>query len=193
MRSRKQHGQTIRIGNRWYVRYWEHRNVGGNVERKRVTHQLGPVTTRGKRAPADIVAEAERHMATVNSGTIPAERIVTIGDFVERVYLPWIGQHKRPSTGKGYRDIWEDHLKPLSERLWLRDTRTYHVQGWLNQIGADNLSRNTLKHIKSLVSGIFTLAKQQDCFQGGRTLPATRQSILVPRSLRKPMPTRLTR
>jgi hypothetical protein len=33
--------------------------------------------------------EAERHMATVNSGTVPAERIVTIGDFVEQVYLPW--------------------------------------------------------------------------------------------------------
>ena len=28
------------------------------------------------------------------------------------------------------------------------------------------LSRNTLKHIKSAISGIFTLAKQQDYFQG---------------------------
>jgi len=104
-------------------------------------------------------------MATVNSGTVPAERIVTIGDFVERVYLPWIAEHKRPSTAKGYRDIWEDHLKPLSEHVWLKDTRTYHVQGWLNQIGAGKLSRNTLKHVKSVISGIFTLAKQQDYFQ----------------------------
>ena len=51
-------------------------------------------------------------MATVNSGTVPAERIVTIGDFVEQVYLPWTAEHKRPSTSKGYRDIWEDHLNP---------------------------------------------------------------------------------
>ena len=166
MRNRKQQGQIIRIGDRWYVRYWERRNIGGTVERKRVTHSIGQVTTRGKRPPADIKTEAERHMATVNSGTIPAERIVTIGDFVERVYLPWIEQHKRPSTAKGYRDIWEDHLKPLSEQVWLKDTRTYHVQGWLNQIGAGKLSRNTLKHVKSVISGIFTLAKQQDYFQG---------------------------
>lgn len=48
----------------------------------------------------------------------------------------------------------------------MKDTRTYHVQGWLNQIGAGKLSRNTLKHVKSVVSGIFTLAKQQDYFQG---------------------------
>jgi len=165
MRRRKQHGQIIRIGDRWYLRFWERRNLGGTIERKRVTHQLGPVTTRGKHPPADIVSEAERFMATINSRTIPAERIVTIGDFVARVYLPWIEQHKRPSTAKGYRDIWEDHLKPLCEKVWLRDTRTYLVQGWLNQIGAGRLSRNTLKHVKSVISGIFTLAKQQDYFQ----------------------------
>src|SRR5208337_2943362 len=96
-----------------------------------------------------------------------AERIVTIGDFVERVYLPWVEQYKRPSTLKGYQDVWEDHLKPLCGKVWLKDTRTYHVQGWLNEIGkAAKLSRNTLKHIKSVISGIFTLAKQQDYFRG---------------------------
>jgi integrase len=176
---RKQRGQIIRIGNRWYVRYWELRNIGGTIERKRVTHSIGQITTRGKRPPADIETEAERHMATVNSGTVPADRIVMIGDFVEHVYLPWITQHKRPSTAKGYRDIWEDHLKPLSERVWLKDTRTYHVQSWLNQIGAGELSRNTLKHVKSVVSGIFTLAKQQDYFQGEH--PA-RDSAINPKS-----------
>jgi integrase len=165
MRTRKQAGQVIRIGDRWYVRYWERRNIDGNIERKRVTHQLGPVTTRGKRPPADILDAAERHMATINSGTISADRIVTISDFVERVYLPWIELHKRPSTVKGYRDIWEDHLEPLCGPVWLKEVRTFHVQTWLNQIAGAKLSRNTLKHIKSTISGIFTLAKQQDYFQ----------------------------
>jgi integrase len=165
MRSRKQSGTIVRIGDRWYVRYLERRTVAGNLERKRVTYQLGQVTTRGKRPPADITSEAERHMATVNSGTIPADRIVTIGDFVERVYLPWVREHKRPSTSKGYTDIWEDHLKAVAGEVWLKDARTFHVQSWLNQIGKGGLSRNTMKHIKSVVSGIFTLAKQQDYFQ----------------------------
>lgn len=166
MRSRKQNGQIIRIGDRWYVRYWERHNIGGTIERKRVTHTLGEITTRGKKPPADIVTEAERHMVTVNGGATPAERIVTIRDFAELVYLPWIEKHKRPSTAKGYRDIWEDHLKAYCGSVWLKDTRTYHIQGWLNQIGASGLSRNTLKHIKSVISGMFTLAKQQDYFQG---------------------------
>ena len=179
MRNRKQQGQIIRISNRWYVRYWERRNIGGTIERKRVTHAIGDVTTRGKHPPADVKTEAERHMATVNSGTVPADRIVTISDFVERVYLPWTEEHKRPSTAKGYRDIWEDHLQPLCEEIWLKDTRTYHVQGWLNQIGTGKLSRNTLKHIKSVISGIFTLAKQQDYFQWENP---TRDSAVNPKA-----------
>ena len=64
---RKQNGQIIRMGDRWHVRYWERRNVAGKLERKRVTHPLGPVMTRGKRPHADIKAEAERHMATVKT------------------------------------------------------------------------------------------------------------------------------
>ena len=170
MRNRKQTGQLIRIGDRWYVRYWERRNIGGTIQRKRVTHQLGPVTTRGKKPPAEIITEAERHMQAINNGCVTPERIVTLSDFVERVYLPWVEQHKRPSTLKGYRDIWHVHLKPRCGKQWLKDTRTYHVQGWLNEIacstGEGTFSRNTLRHIKSTISGIFTLAKQLDYFLG---------------------------
>jgi integrase len=157
----------VRIGNGWYVRYWERRNIDGQIQRKRISHSLGPVTTRGKRPPAEILSEAERHMTAINGGTIPAERIVTISDFVENVYLPWIEQHKRPSTAKGYRDIWEDHLKPRCGSEWLKQTRTFRVQGWLSEIARTaDLSRNSLRHIKSVISGIFTVAKQLDYFQG---------------------------
>jgi hypothetical protein len=45
---RKQDGQIVKISGRWYVRYWERRTISGAIERKRVSHLLGPVTTRGK-------------------------------------------------------------------------------------------------------------------------------------------------
>jgi integrase len=105
-------------------------------------------------------------MVEVNSEVFVAERIVTVGDFVEREYLPWILEHKRPSTVKGYKDIWELHLRPLSSQLWLKNVRTHHVQSWLNELAKRKLSRNTLKHVKSVVSAIFTLAKQLDYFHG---------------------------
>lgn len=161
-----QKGSIVKISGRWYVRYWERRNINGSVEQKRVSHLLGPVTTRGKHPPADIEDAAEEHMASINVEKIPAERITTLGDFVENVYLPHIKGHKRPSTAKGYEDIWEDHLKPLCADVWMKNVRTFHVQNWLNAIGAKKLSRNSLKHIKSVISAIFKLAKQQDYFNG---------------------------
>ena len=46
--QREQSGSVILRSGKWYVSYWEHRNVNGVVERKRVTHYLGEKTTRGK-------------------------------------------------------------------------------------------------------------------------------------------------
>ncbi|MDP9159834.1 MAG: hypothetical protein M3O09_06340, partial [Acidobacteriota bacterium] len=185
MRNRKQQGQIVRIGDRWYVRYWERRNIGGTIQRKRVTHLIGEVRSRGKHPHADIKTEAERHMATVNGGTIPAERIATIGDFVEGVYMPWTERHQRPSTLKGYREVWRQHLKPLCESAWLKQTRTYQVQCWLNEIGKNGskrrdsevrvpLSKNSLKRIQSVLSGLFSLAKQLGYYDGVNPVQDTR-------------------
>ena len=148
--------------------------MGGEIKRKRVTHLLGPVTTRGKHPPADIKDEAEKHMMTVNAGAIKPERVITVGDFAEGVFLPWVEQHNRPSTAKSYREIWEKHLKGHAAKALLKNVRTHHVQDWLNQIGAAGLSRNTLKHIKSVVSGMFKLAKQQAYFDGENPARDTR-------------------
>jgi integrase len=180
MRNRKQNGTIIRIGDAWYVRYWERRAVNGTIERKRVTHQLGPVTTRGKNPPADIKSEAAKHMASINGSVIAPERIVTIADFVENVYLPWVKENKRPSTYKGYRENWEDHLKARCSRSLLKSTRTFHVQQWLADIYATNqLSRGSLSHIKSFVSGAFKHAKRLDYFE--RENPA-RDTAVDPRA-----------
>jgi hypothetical protein len=123
--ARKQEGQIVKISGRWYVRYWERRTIHGAIERKRVSHLLAPVMTRGKYVPEDIKNEAAKHMATINYGSMAPDRIVTIRDFVERVYLPWIEQHKRPATVHGYKHIWENHLRPICGSTWLK--RNAHV------------------------------------------------------------------
>lgn len=163
---RKQEGQIIRIGERWYIRYWERRVANGALERKRVTHELGPITTKGKHPPGDIVELGAEHMATVNGHKIPAEQILTIGEFVEGVYLPWVKDYKRPSTYNGYKDIWNNHLKPRCAKAWMKNVRTFTVQQLLDDIAREELSRNSLKHIKSVISAIFKRAKQLNYFHG---------------------------
>jgi integrase len=107
-------------------------------------------------------------MATVNDCCIPAGRIIGFAEFVEHVYLPWVKENKKPSTCKGYNDVWEHHLKAVSslERASLKDLRTFTVQQWLNQIGQEDLSRNSLKRIQSVLSGIFKQAKRLGFYDG---------------------------
>jgi integrase len=114
-------------------------------------------------------------MLTINHSTVQPENVVSLSDFVENVYLPWVEQFKRPSTAKGYRDLWNNRLKAIAgrERAAMRHTRTFTVQKWLNQLGKEKLGRNTLKHGKSVLSGIFTLAKQQGYFDGVNPVQGT--------------------
>src|SRR3954451_1391208 len=124
--AREQQGTIMQIANRWFGRFYESRNIGGTIMRKRVSHQLGAVTTRGKRPPSEIVDEAKKFMININSGQLPAERILTMGDFAKTVYLPWVERYQRPSTLKGYRQVWTQHLKAHCEKTWLKDVRTFH-------------------------------------------------------------------
>jgi integrase len=180
MRSRKQNGTIIRIGDRWFVRYWERQNIGGTIERKRVSHLLGPITTRGQHPPADIVSEAERHMMTVNNCEIPAENRVTLAQFIETIYLPDVEKYKRPATFKGYSDVWRYHLRPAlkGNSSALKSWRTVQVQNLLDRIAREAqepLGRNSLKRIKSQLSAIFGLAKRFGFFDGMN--PATDTKI----------------
>lgn len=57
-----QNGTIVRISGRWYLRFWEKRNINGTIQQKRVSHSLGPTTTRGKRPPADIEEAADNNV-----------------------------------------------------------------------------------------------------------------------------------
>ena len=161
MRRRQQHGTIVRIGERWYIRYWESIPENGVLVRKRKTHCLGPVTTKGKHPPADIVDEGRKFMVlTVNDTSIPAEHSITFSEFVETVFLPWAKLYKRASTYKAYRDAWNYHLKAVAgrETKSLKDIQTFTVQASLEKIGRQKMARHSLRHIKSTLSGMFKQA-----------------------------------
>jgi integrase len=165
---RKQGGQVIRIGAFWYVRYWDRVNVGGVVQRRRLTHKLSPIVTRGKNPPADVISEADSFMGTVNGSVIAPNRVLFFSEFFEGVYLPWVKRNREPSTHKGYRGLWRDHLRTATmfEKMLLKNTRTFNVQNWIDEVGRKDLGRNTLKNLKSTISGAFRVAKNLGYYDG---------------------------
>jgi len=171
-RKRQQDGYIFKARGIWYVRYFDTRVVDGEVKRVRIAKQIAKVREKINGVLTTITKAKVRELAKptltkVNQPDRTPETAVSLIDFVERIYLPRMEQQKRPSTVKGYRDIWENHLKCRSVSLWMREIRTCDIQRILDEIARPRiLSANSMRHIKSQVSGIFSYAKQQGYFDG---------------------------
>ncbi len=107
--------------------------------------------------------------------------ITKVGDFVDRIYLPFTKQQKRPSTYRGYSQMWSDYLEVRCQAEWLREVKTHRVQSWLEEIAREHeLSKTTLKHIKNFLSGIFRHAAQQGFFDGANPVKLAEVPAFAP-------------
>jgi len=176
-RRRQQSGTVFAKSGMWYVRYSDFRVTDGQLERKRLARQIGLVAEMTKKQARN---EAKKLLAGINAPTLTPETAVTFVAFVESVYFPLIEQRTRPSTFRGYKILWRE-IKPFCGNLWTRDVRTRHVQTILDAMAkTDRFNSNSMKHIKSFLSGIFRLADQQGYFEGANpvretSLPQVRQ------------------
>jgi integrase len=106
-----------------------------------------------------------------------------LSEFVETVYLPWAEAERRASTHKGYKEIWENHLLKRIGHIRLRDFRTVYASKMLRAIAAEcDLTKTTLQHIKAVLSGVFTYAKNEGAFDGSNPV----QGAMIPGNAREP-------
>jgi integrase len=125
------------------------------------------------RTKASVRDLASAVLEPLNRTWMPPVHVTTLGDFVERIYLPFVKQQKRPSTYRGYAQIWNAYLQHRCGSEWMREIKTYHLQTWLEEIAREarkqhkrgyTLSKTTLGHIKNFLSGVFRHAAQQGFF-----------------------------
>jgi integrase len=91
-----------------------------------------------------------------------------VADFWDNVYLPWakevnprVGEpNLRPSTVAGYEQVWSLHLRTHFGDVQLRAYDTPTATEFLTGL-AKTQGRNTIAHIRSLMSGIFKHALSQ--------------------------------
>ena len=166
MRRTKQSGYIVRRRGWWIVRYRERVGVGGVIQTVQRAKRLAPVDAQHK-TKASVRDLAAQELDPVNRNRAEPLRITKLGDFLDRVYLPFVKQQKRPSTYRGYSQMWLDYVKARCEAEWLREVKTHHVQSWLEEIGREHsLCKTSLKHVKHFLSGIFRHAAQQGYFEG---------------------------
>jgi integrase len=100
---------------------------------------------------------AARTIERVNRANSSPESAQTAGEFWEAVYKPWAKGQLRPSTYDSYVHIWGKHLdKELGERA-LAEYGPADATKFLTKL-AGKLGRNTVSHIRALMSGVFSHA-----------------------------------
>jgi integrase len=161
-----QRGQIFKKGRSWFLRYREPILENGEIVQLQVCKRLAPFDKKykSKRAVAPL---ALKFLAPVNAGTLHAESTQLVKDFIESVYFPRAKEKRRPSTYKGYKDIFKYHLNGRLGDIRMRDFRTVIGERLLADIAAESeLSHESLRRVKSFLSGVFKFAKQQGVIDG---------------------------
>jgi integrase len=162
-----QRGNIFRIGGSWYLRYYQDEMKDGKPARRRVCTKLTRYSG-AYRSKKDVFPLVEQILSPVNAGVLQPESSLTITEFVEQYYMPGRKKKLRPSTLKGYKDIFQNHLKRRISNVRLRDFHTKHGQRLFDSIAEDSpgLSHQSLMRIKAFLSGLFTYARQEDVLRG---------------------------
>lgn len=160
---RQQSGYLFHRGKSWFLRYCDDvLKPDGTIKRKLMCKKLEVEYGGEYRTEASVRPFAQEILAPINAGTLNPSSTMLVADFVEKTFLAK-GKERglRDSTMKGYRDVWHDHVKNRLDKLTLRQFQTVHGEQMLSAIARDTgLSRNSLKRIKSFLSGVFKQANR---------------------------------
>jgi integrase len=158
-----QDGYIYRVANTWMLRFREPVIVNGKVVMRQRAKKLATYS-REYRTPESVKGFAELILGPINAKTARPDSIETLASFLEHVYLPACNAELKPSTCKGYRDMFK-LCAPHLNGLQLRDSRTSDIERLLRAI-ADSKARakTTLSNARNFLSGAFRYAIRTDRF-----------------------------
>jgi integrase len=179
-----QTGEIIRIGKGWYGRWYENVIKNGQTARKRRFAKLCDVDDR-YRTKADVRPLLAEKLRALNEGRTDARSSLTLATFVSEHYDSYARENFKPSTVHGYSKLWRDALCPRVGEIRLRDFKTADAANTLAYFAGKGWGRSSLKHAKSLLSGIFTYAKNLGVLDGSNPV----QGTIIPRKAAAPAET----
>jgi len=179
---RYQNGFLYEHHGAWFVRYSQRiSKQDGSTNLNRASKHLG--RSKDFRNISDVEQCRALFMQMVNRDRLSANSRITLTAFVEGAYLPWTKEERRASTSKGHHEIWINHIREHVGDIHLREFRTVDASRMLRAIAKESdLTKTTLQHIKSVLSTIFTYAKNEGAFDGANPV----DGVLIPRHAREP-------
>jgi integrase len=171
MKRRKKH-TIVRHRGYWCLRFRERVRVGDEVQTVQRSKRLALID------PMHKTRKSVEHLADARSESVkkaPANYVADrLGDFAARIYLPHVQGKRKPSTVRGYRQIWERYLKRRCADVIMYSAETHTIQGVLDDIEREeSLSPQTMANVKHLLSGMFKFAIKQNHVPKGTLNPVT--------------------
>jgi integrase len=179
-----QNGTIKRLGRSWYGRWREDVIENGQTVRKQRFEKLCDVDDR-YRAKADVRPLLADKLRALNEGRTDARSSLTLALFASEYYDPYARENFKPSTVHGYSKLWRDALCPRVGEIRLRDFKTVDAANTLSYFAGKGWGRRSLQHAKSLLSGIFTYAKNLGVLDGVNPV----QGTIIPRKAAAPAET----
>jgi integrase len=148
VRKRLQRGYVYEASGRFYIRY--------RTDGVQKSEPLCEKTAKNYGVKAKSVQLLrDEFMLKVNTGRNgQSPEPQSIVSFFENTYLPFAKKNLRPSTVRGYQQIWAQHLKPHFLNRSLAEYKTSDMSKLLTAL-ADDLNRNSLAHVRSTASSLF--------------------------------------
>ena len=178
-RKCRQSGYLFKKNGSWFLRYRDCVIVDGISQRKQKCKRLAEgcdlYRTENDVRKAGLVDEI---LGPINAGRVSPESTLTVKDYGEDSWLPWIRQTCKPSTVVGYVTRWNRYVAPRVASVTLRDFRTVDAANLIAEIHREcGLAKSGLQHCRSLLSGIFALARNQ----GVLDRPNPCAGVMIPR------------
>lgn len=177
-----QKGFIFKKGGSWFLRYRDDVIENGEVRRKLQCKRLAAVCDQ-YRTERDLQGLRDEILVPINGGKSRPESSLSVAQFAENHWLPWVRENCKPSTMAGYTTTWNLYLAPYLQKISLRDFRTVDACNLFAEIHRKHgIGRTTLHHCKSKLSAIFTLARNQ----GALDAPNPIEGAMIPKKAAAP-------
>lgn len=152
-----QRGHFYQSHGAWHLRY--------RVNGKQVSIKLADSTDE-YRTLKSVRPLAEPYLQTANSGQ-RADGHLTLQQYAETAYFPHAKKSLKPSTYKGYFNLYSKHIQPRICGLRVTTCATHDIQRVLWAISEEEeLSHQSFLNINSVLSAIFTYARRSGTLRG---------------------------
>jgi len=184
--GRRGAGHIYKAFHAWHVRYYATEMVNGVATRVQKSHRLCDAKNHTKTEASDLAHDFLRGIKQAAPVTTDD---VTVRAFWEHQYLPycekeWKGKGMRPSSVRGFKQIWKQHLEPhFGAAVMLRAYTAKQARRFLSSLKTKQ-GHNTLRHVRALSSAMFAEAVERDLIDANPW-----RGVKLPKDCKDPKPT----